>query len=81
MIAPTFSFGENPTNRAFIAPIADKLQLKSSEVANFQTASRSPAACFLRFPHPTRFKFQFSELFQILCHSEPVRTLAWESPG
>ena len=27
------------------------------------------------------FKFQFIELYQILCHSEPVRTLAWESPG
>ena len=26
-------------------------------------------------------KFQFIELFLILCHSEPVRTLAWESPG
>ena len=24
-------------------------------------------------------KFQFVEHFQTLCHSEPVRTLAWES--
>ena len=27
------------------------------------------------------FKFQFIELFQIMCHCEPVRTLVWQSPA
>ena len=35
---------------------------------------------FKNFPK-LKIKFQLVELFPISCHSEPVRTLAWESPG